>query len=355
MAGSLFAGCVAPSPPDAAEQWQVRRGPDLPEPLANNAVAATVVAGRPWLFSFLGLGAGRDYQAISRHAYALDVHAGRWAPLPDVPGAVGRLAATAQAFGEDVFLFGGYEVAADGAETTSPATLLYRHAERRWIRRADAPVALDDSVSGVWRNRLIVLVSGWSADRTVATVQAYDPAADRWLPATPIPGTPVFGHAGGLVDDTFVYCGGARMRPGESPKYGPSAECWRGDLAADDPTTLTIRWRPIAPHPGPPRYRAAAGPVQTATAAGILLVGGTTNPYNYDGIGYDGRPAEPEASSWLYDVAGDRWVAGPSLERPTMDHRGLVAAGGAWWTVGGFAAGQAVTAGVTALADDGKE
>lgn len=360
-AGLLGASCGAspqPAParsdgPDAPAGWRGAAGPDLPEPVANNAVAAAVVNGRTWIFSFLGIGSGRDYRAITRHAFALDVEAGRWEPLPDVPGPVGRLAATAQAIGEDVYLFGGYEVAADGAETTSPATLLYRHADRRYLRRADMPVAVDDAVSGVWRDRLIFLVSGWSADRTVSTVQAYDPAADQWLPATPIPGTPVFGHAGGIIDDTIVYCGGARMRPGETPKYAPSPECYRGDLDAGAPTA--IRWRPITPHPGAPRYRAAAGPVRTGTSAGILFVGGTTNPYNYNGVGYDGRPAEPEASSWLYDVAADRWVPGPHLDRPTMDHRGLVEARGAWWTIGGFAAGQAVTAGVNAVTAGGRE
>ncbi|MEZ5416106.1 MAG: kelch repeat-containing protein [Vicinamibacterales bacterium] len=360
VAGLLSGGCGAPQPsaprvdaPLTAAAWRAAPGPDLPTPVANNAVAAAVVGGRSWIFSFLGIGPGRDHRAITLQAFALDVEAGRWERLPDVPGSVGRLAATAQAIGEDVYLCGGYEVAADGTETTSPTTLLYRHADRHFVRRADAPVAVDDAVSGVWRDRLIFLVSGWSADRTVTTVQAYDPAADRWRMATPIPGTPVFGHAGGIVNDTIVYCGGALMRPGETPKYAANAECYRGDLDPANPTT--IEWRQIAPHPGAPRYRAAAGPVRTASATGILFVGGTANPYNYNGVGYDVRPAEPESAAWLYDVNADRWVAGPRLDRPTMDHRGLVEARGGWWTIGGFAAGQAVTAGVTALTVDGKE
>jgi hypothetical protein len=332
---------------DIAASGEVTRGPSLPVPVANNAVAAAMVDGRPTLFSFLGLESGRDYRAITTRAFALDVGSGQWEALPAVPGRVGRLAATAQSVGGRVYVFGGYEVAADGKETTSAATDVYIASERRYQRGADAPVPLDDAVSGVWRDRLIYLISGWSTDRTVTTVQGYDPAADRWIAASPIPGTPVFGHAGGLIDDTIVYCGGAKMLGPGTPKYGISGECLRGDIDPADPAS--IAWRAIAAHPGAPRYRAAAGPVRTAALAGIMFVGGTANPYNYNGIGYDGQPAEPEAATWIYDVARDAWVEGPPLDAPTMDHRSLAHAAGAWWVVGGFARGQVVTAGVTRL------
>lgn len=352
----LTAACANPAPEATGADtvpgsnrgpWRIEAGPALPVPVANNAVAAATIDGRPHLFSFLGLEFGRDYRAITARAFALDLTTGRWAALLDVPGPVGRLASTAQAIGPRVFVIGGYEVAADGKETTSPATDIYSMAERRYTRGADAPVPLDDTVSGVWRDRLIYLVSGWSTDRTVTTVQAYDPDADRWMAATPIPGTPVFGHAGGLVDDTIVYCGGAKMLGAVTPKYGISADCYRGDINPADPRVIS--WRAIASPPGPPRYRAAAGPVRTATLSGILFVGGTANPYNYDGIGYDGRPSEPESSSWIYDTLRDVWVAGPVLDTPTMDHRGLVSAAQAWWVVGGMTRGQAVWPGVTRL------
>jgi hypothetical protein len=182
----------------------------------------------------------------------------------------------------------------------------------------------------------------------VANVQVYDPGADTWASATPIPGTPVFGHAGGLVRDTIVYCGGAKVQAPKVPKYVPSDECWRGDIDPGDP--LRIDWRRIAPHPGAPRYRAAAGPVVAGQIAGVMIAGGTTNPYNYNAIGYDTRPSEPEASSWIYDIERDVWVQGPTLPVPTMDHRGFAHVGDAWWIVGGFAAGQHVSTGVTRIA-----
>ncbi len=317
-------------------------------PVSNNAVASAVVDGRPYLFSFLGLGAGKDHRAITTAAYGLDVQSGRWEALPDVPGQGGRLAATAQALGDRVFVFGGYAVAADATETTSAAVDIYDARARRYSRGADIPVPVDDAVSGVWRDRLIVLVGGWSMSKNVTNVQLYDPLANTWAAATPMPGTPVFGHAGGVVGDTIVYCGGARMQAPRTPKYVPNDECYRGDLTPSAPTT--IAWRAMAHHPGATRYRAAAGPVRIGAIEGVLFAGGTSNPYNINGVGYDGAPSSPEPASWFYNVGRDVWSEGPRLSMPTMDHRGLISAAGAWWMVGGMGPGQTVTSAVSRIA-----
>lgn len=332
---------------DRVPTWSVLDAPPLPVPLANNAVAAARVAGHDLVFSFLGLGAGRDYQAIARSAYELDVERGTWERLPEVPGRAGRLASTAQALGDRVYVFGGYEVAADGKETTSPAVDIYDIREQRYTRGADPAAPVDDSVSGVWRERLVVLVGGWSTSHSVPAVQFYDPARDAWLSATPMIGTPVFGHSGAIVRDVIVYCDGAQEQAPLSPKYALTSGCYRGDIDPVEPTR--IAWRRIASHPGPPRYRMAAGPIETGEIVGVLFAGGTTNPYNYNGVGYDGRPSEPESTSWVYDIERDRWIDGPTLIAPTMDHRGLVRAGKVWFIVGGFGRAQQVTSHVTRL------
>lgn len=331
----------------AAPKWTVVAGPSLPEALTNNAVAAVAVEDRRLLVSFLGLGAGKDFRAITRRAYALDLVTQRWGRLPDVPGPVGRLAATAQAIGERVYVFGGYAVAADGQETTSAALDIYDVHARRYRRGADIPTPVDDSVSGVSRDGLIYLVGGWSKSANVTDVQVYDPGRDRWAPATPILGTPVFGHSGGVVGHSIVYCDGAKMQAPKLPKYVLTPECYRGDIAPAEPTR--IAWRKIESHPGPARYRMAAGPLETGELTGVLFVGGTANAYNYDGIGYDGQPSEPLATSFVYDIDRDAWIEGPTLARPTMDHRGLPATDDAWWIVGGLGAGQAVSNGVVRL------
>lgn len=55
------------------------------------------------------------------------------------------------------------------------------------------------------------------------------------------------------------------------------------------------------PHPGAPLYRAAGG----ASAGLALFVGGSDNPYNYTGVGYDGVPAEPLTDAVWFAAVSD--------------------------------------------------
>ncbi len=50
-----------------------------------------------------------------------------------------------------------------------------------------------------------------------------------------------------------------------------------------------IQWTKLPNHPGNARYRIAAGGSEKDQK--IYFSGGTDNPYNYNGIGYDGKPA----------------------------------------------------------------
>ena len=74
---------------------------------------------------------------------------------------------------------------------------------------------------------------------------------------------------------------------------------------------------------------------------GILFLGGTDNPYNYNGIGYDGVPSEPLDQAILLDIETLTWreVEAPF---PAMDHRSLAVAGAKEARVGGMSAGQVV-------------
>ena len=49
---------------------------------------------------------------------------------------------------------------------------------------------------------------------------------------------------------------------------------------------------------------AAAGVPQ---ANGVLFVGGSENPYNYNGIGYDGQPSQPAAGGMFFDIDEQGW------------------------------------------------
>jgi hypothetical protein len=167
-------------------------------------------------------------------------------------------------------------------------------------------------------------------------VQVYDPSADRWREATPLTGVPVFGHTGAVARDAILFVDGVEPIEG-LPRYRLLRSVWRGDL--DPADAGRVRWRRLPDHPGPGIYRGAA----TAVGSRVLLVGGTERPYNFDGVGYDGRRAEPNGVALSYDVESGVWRSLPA-PIPTMDHRGLARAGGYLVLVGGIEAGGRVSA-----------
>jgi hypothetical protein len=105
----------------------------------------------------------------------------------------------------------------------------------------------------------------------------------------------------------------------------------------------------VEAHPGLPRYRMAATGAEEF--GGVLFIGGSENPYNYDGIGYDGEPSEPVADALLFDTANAKWRVLPISGTNTMDHRGLLHFGDSLLTIGGMQAGQQVTNSIYSYAE----
>lgn len=313
----------------------------MPEAHANNAVAALRIGGRDRLYSFMGLKAGKTHEDISTAAFEYDVAADRWRRLPPVPVPEGRLAAAATALGGKVWLFGGYSVAADGHEVSTPHVLSLDPATDTWRRHADMPRPVDDSVALPYAGRYVYLVSGWHMDGNVAGVQVYDTVEGIWFNATDFPGIPVFGHAGGLVGDHIVVIDGVAVLGERDGKrdFGLVAQAWVGEINPDDPSD--IAWRRVNDHGGAPLYRAAGtGAAELGLA---LFAGGSTRAYNFSGTGYDGHPAEPSARVFGYDPVNDIWLGFADKPIASMDHRGLLAADNAFWTLGGMIAGQRVS------------
>src|ERR1700733_2085826 len=89
----------------------------LPQPVSNNAVALLKSGRSDLLFSFMGVGPKKTFDAIVSAGYALDTSTGEWTELTPVPG-TGRIAAVAVGARGHVYLFGGYVVDAQGNETT---------------------------------------------------------------------------------------------------------------------------------------------------------------------------------------------------------------------------------------------
>src|ERR1700687_4825240 len=67
----------------------------LPAPVSNNAVAVSHDEGGARVFSFMGIGPKKTWDAITTSAYELDPGSGKWTEKRPVPGVAGGLAAVA--------------------------------------------------------------------------------------------------------------------------------------------------------------------------------------------------------------------------------------------------------------------
>lgn len=359
VGGLSFASChpeTNPAPEDhRAAVWKA--GPPLPAPVTNNAVAAVETPEGTAVLSFLGLDSTKVWSGVTNAAYRWDLGNEAWREIDPVPGP-GRLASTAQVVDGRIYVIGGYTVAEDGSERSVPDVNVYDPSADRWSRAADIPTPTDDAVAGVWRERRIVLVSGWHDDGNVPHVQIFDPASNRWTQSTPIPGTPVFGHAGAVTGDRVVYVDGTAVVDGR-PRFAIEESTWMGRLDPDDPSSLL--WTRQAQHPGPPLYRAAGGTVRVMASGSVgdpeaapgqderslaLFVGGSDNPYNYDGVGYDGVPSRPVRQVLALDPATSEWLHLVPPPVASMDHRNVGVADGYVFLVGGMHEDQVVTADV---------
>ncbi len=320
--------------------------PALPMAVSNNAVTAVHTDEGVYLLSFMGLGAGKTWRDTQAVGFQLRLGADDWEQISDVPGGVGRLAGVAVAVAGEAYVFGGYTVAEDHSERSIETVHAYDPARRRYRLRAPMPVPVDDAVALVYRDRYIYLVSGWHDLGNVNLVQMYDTETDRWVQATPFPGAPVFGHSGGMVGGTMVIADGVRVAVKDAGRrsFVMSNEAYIGRVSGDDPRRIT--WHVLPAHPGSARYRMAATGISAAGGL-VVFAGGAENPYNYNGVGYDGVPAEPSDALFGYSLAERRWRQLGRLPVASMDHRGLVPVERGderrLVVIGGMRAGQTVT------------
>ena len=79
-----------------------------------------------------------------------------------------------------VFIFGGYLVDAQGRETTVSDLNVFVPFENRYHRGHDMPVPVSDAVVGLYNNRYIYVIGGWSTSNNdaVSNVQVYDTEKD---------------------------------------------------------------------------------------------------------------------------------------------------------------------------------
>ncbi len=312
--------------------------PGLNRSVSNNAVALVNTPEGVYLYSFLGLGSGKTWQDISAGASVLSPGAKTWKDLAAVPGP-GRLAASAVSVGGAAWLFGGYTVAADGSEESIPGVYRIRPGESglQWI--TDMPVPVEDSVILTYLDRYIYLISGWHDLGNVNLVQVLDTRTLKWTQATPWPGVPVFGHSGGISGGQMLVCDGVKIQyfsTDKPRKFLPSDGCWLGNIDGDN--HRRINWQSVSRHPGAARYRMAATGVVVNGSGDkyVVFAGGSDNPYNFNGIGYDGVPAKTEKSVFSFNFKSSKWQRHGALPQGSMDHRGLPHADGWFYLIGGM-------------------
>lgn len=323
--------------------------PDMPEPVSNNAITLVNTDDGQFLLSFMGLGAKKDYQAVHNKLWALKLGESVWQSKLPVPSSLplkGRLASIAVSVGQFAYIFGGYTVAQDHSEISSPDNFRYDVIKNRYTEIAPTPVPVDDSVALVYQDRYIYLISGWHNDGNVNLVQIYDVITNSWSQGSPFPGHAVFGQAGGIVGNFMLICDGVRVqpRPGQRRTFSAETACYSGTINEDDITK--VDWRVVTHPTGTARYRMAA--TGLAQFNQVVFWGGSDNPYNYNGIGYDGKASEPDNTLWRFNIQQGNWQK-ETLSFASMDHRGLVVIDDKLVVPGGMGKNQQVLEKVTQL------
>ncbi len=318
--------------------------PDLPEPVSNNAVATTSVRGKTYIASFMGIGPAKQQADIHNKVFMHTLGEFGWQTLPPVPSQQrlnGRIAASAVALNNNFFVFGGFSVNADGSEQTAADSYRLDPVTRRYTKLNDMPVPVDDAVALTYQNRYIYLVSGWSDHGNVNLVQVFDNFTQRWSQATPFPGKPVFGLAGAMADNQMLLCDGVALQyyADKKPDYVSEPACYLGTVGDN---ANQIDWRIIEHPTGTARYRMAGINTKIDGKDMLVFIGGSTNPYNYNGIGYNGTPSEPDSKVWLYSLQEKRWLKAADTT-PVMDLRSLVEIDGNIYSVGGMQQRQQVS------------
>ena len=355
---TLCAGAMACTREAEPEAWA-----RLPEPVTNNAVAGIELDGRMMAYSFAGLHAGKTWRDVTADAYACDLEARTCREIACLPDGIGRLASVAVTVGGQIYIFGGYTVAEDGSEASTPQVWRFDPASEAYTHITDMPVPVDDTVALPFEDRYIYLVSGWHDTDNVDLVQVYDVEADSWFEATRFPGAPVFGHAGAMDGNgRLMVCGGTAVIPpaveGGRRSFEARGQCWGGQVLADP---AEISWQALGETVPGPFYRGVAI-AHPAPLNGYSFFGGSGNAYNYNGIGYDGEPVEPRGDHLLAVFIprsrGRDWCTVPNGIENTnflaagdpqpqgafMDVRGAVQEGAnTVYTLGGMGPGQIVS------------
>ena len=289
----------------------------MPFKTSNNAVASAEVNGVPYVYSFAGIDTSKVWSGVHLKAARYDTQTGIWEQIADVPDTLGKIAAAASEVNGIIYVIGGYHVF-NGSPYELSSNKVHRYDAQNniWLSDgADIPVPIDDQVQMVWRDSLIIVVTGWSNSTNVDEVQIYDPANDVWTMATPVPNNSqfkVFGASGSIVGDTIYYYGGATV----GFNFPAQKRLRKGVIDPTDPTNIT--WSQPSTSPGDNGYRNAS----ISVGSEVFWIGGSGTSYNFDGVAYNGSGGvEPLTRILSYNSITQQWDEGLGSPYGVMDLR----------------------------------
>jgi N-acetylneuraminic acid mutarotase len=372
--------------------------PPLPEPVTNNAVASVTIDGKQSILSFTGLTADKKISSMHNKAWRLDVvddgtkstgnvsnsnvsseteskqlstpnfsfeikantkakvktdFENKWQAITSLPSLQephGRIGSTAVGVNDSVYIFGGYNLGSSKSFDTAPGVYKYHVPTDTYAQLEPMPVSVNDAVALVYRDRYIYVISGWNNDAAVNLVQVFDTLKNEWFQASPFIGTPVFGHAGGIVDNVIMICDGAKVTPqlAANRTITQQASCYLGEINVT--RADKISWYQWVHPTDVGRFRmAAAGDVENDR---IIFVGGANAPHGANAERIDSKainsnsqndkPLTPSNEIWIYNIGKRSWQVSKSPQA-SMDQRGLLNVSGNWITLGGMLDKQQVT------------
>ena len=310
----------------------------LPIPVTNNAVCGIEIAGRKYVYSFGGLGAGKTHSDITLRSFRLDLASNVWAEIEALPDTMPKIAAAASVVNGKIYIIGGYHVFPNGHEKSSAKVHVFDPMTNKYLdNAADIPTAIDDQVQAVWKDSLIYVATGWSDSLNVGLVQVFNPALNQWQYGTSLPNEysyNVFGGSGTIVDNKLYFAGGAGNR---QHKNFPIQSFMRtGQINPEDPLAILWQTQKIE---NAGIYRSGAIIINNQPA----WIGGASLSYNYNGIAYTKQPAEPLKQILIYDNKKFTLKKSELVAPPIMDMRGVAQFDDTIIIVGGMEVGQQVS------------
>jgi len=287
--------------------------PELPEPVANNAVVGDPETGM--IYSFGGIDSTLSQAGIHAKTFIYFPDIERWEQVDDLPGNISRLAAAASILGDTIYVMGGYTVLENLAEES--LDFMHRLALNSRSFSPDAPAVplpVDDHVQVVVGDTAIYQGSGWSNTGNTTLTQYYIPSNAQWSQSTRLRNNFLqsFGASGSLLNDTIYYIGGAADTQG-FPEQG----FLRKGALTETLEDINWSWETIE---DAAVYRAGSFVYNDK----VYWIGGGDNTYNFNGLAYDGSgPVHALGQLIAYDPAtGSLNVVSTSLP-PIMDLRGI--------------------------------